>query len=234
MFFRPQIIEALDFQIISFFTYLQSINLWQALDFNLDVKHPQSYVHTLIADYKRLTSEMVDSSTGVRDTIKVDATIPSVQLLATEDTADTAGNFSIVNAESVARKEWSVAAESALIALQLSKAALLYSPLIIAVAAMKQTEPVGELVVKFDAYVLKRFGLTGSVLLKHYGELEAMMKFAKEPIDLVFLKAVCMERLKKESVWSKAKVKKPKVSLAEAPKISAEILEIDNVKIDAS
>jgi hypothetical protein len=33
---------------------------------------------------------------------------------------------------------------------------------------------------------------------------------AKEPIDMKFLKSTCMERLKKESVWSTAKVKKPK------------------------
>ena len=198
-------------------------------------------MHTLIADYKRLTAEMVDSSTEVTeyrnvsgDINREDATESINQLMDIEDTADVSGYLGIINSESAARKEWSIAAESILIALQLSNAALLYSPLVIAVAAMKQTEPVGELVVKFDGYLQRRFGVTASVLLEHYRELEAMMKIAKEPIDLVFLKAVCMERLKKESVWSKAKVKKPKGLVAEVPKITAGIQELEKVKIDIS
>ena len=111
--------------------------------------------------------------------------------------------------ESAARRHWAISAESVLITLQQSNAALRYSPLVIAVAALKYTEPVG-LQITMDVYLRGRFGEAASVLLEQFQVLSAMVETAGRPIDLGYLKAVCMERLKKESVWSKAKVKKPK------------------------
>jgi hypothetical protein len=163
------------------------------------MKHPQGYVHTLIADFKRVSVEMSNRNNG-------------------EGSKELGRGFAMdveeggADMESMARKDWSSAAEKILHILQLSKAALLFSPLVIAVAALKSTEPIGVFNITFDAFLQRRFGNTADSLINHYSAIEGMIDAAKTPIDLVFLKTVCMERLKKDSVWSKAKVKKPKSS----------------------
>jgi hypothetical protein len=163
------------------------------------MKHPQSYVHTLIADFKRVSVEMTNRNSSDGSTESDRGSAMDVE----EGGADV---------ESMARKEWSSAAEKILHVLQLSKAALLFSPLVIAVAALKSTEPMGVFNITFDAFLQRRFGNAADSLIIHYSAIEVIVDAARTPIDLVFLKTVCMERLKKDSVWSKAKVKKPKSS----------------------
>lgn len=204
------------------------------------MKHPQSYVHTLIADYKRLSFEMDDSRTKVasssnsKKSSSNDGITAATCQVAFLDAADEASDFVVANLESATRREWSIAAESALITLQQSNAALLYSPLVIAVSALKLTEPVGELAVTFSAYMQRRFGVTANLLLEHYEALEVMVETARVPVDLVFLKTICMERLKKESVWSKAKIKKPKKSAAEVSNVFVEQRQADEIPMDVS
>lgn len=164
------------------------------------MKHPQSYVHTLIADFKRVSVEMSNSSNSEGFSEADRGSAMDVE----EGGADM---------ESMARKEWSSAAEKILHILQLSKAALLFSPLVVAVAVLKSTEPIGAFTITFDAFLQRRFGNAADSLIMHYSAIEGIIDAARTPIDLVFLKTVCMERLKKDSVWSKAKVKKPKSSL---------------------
>lgn len=164
------------------------------------MKHPQSYVHTLIADFKRISSEI--SNRNNTEGVSVEASRSNV--MDVEDGG--------ADAESTARKEWSSAAEKVLNILQLSKAALLFSPLVIAVSALKSTEPTGIFGITLDMFLQRRFGSAADALTVHYSAIEGMVDVARAPIDLAFLKTVCMERLKKDSVWSKAKVKKPKSS----------------------
>lgn len=115
--------------------------------------------------------------------------------------------------ESSARREWALAAEAALYTLQLTSASQLYSPLVIAVCAMKATEPHGALSLTLHDFLMKRFGETTHSLTEQHPVITAILGAAKTPIDLVYLKSVCMERLKKDSVWSKAKVKQIKNEL---------------------
>ena len=175
------------------------------MDFQFSVKHPQSIVHTLIADFKRISAEVTcngSSSGGVSkygDDLELSSSSSAMDV--EEGTPDR---------ESNARREWAIAAEAALIVLQLSNAALLYSPLVVAVCALKATQPDGVFNISLDSFLFERFGDAANALLDNYATIEGMLEIAKTPIDMSFLKNVCMERLKKESVWSKAKVKKPK------------------------
>jgi hypothetical protein len=161
-------------------------------------------MHTLIADFKRLSIEMTGNNSSSS------GNITGSRCQRDNESQDAAeGEGSSADRQSVGRKEWSEAAEGALYALQLSNASLLYPPLMIAIAALKITEPLGLFPITFDAYLSKRYGPVPQ--LTSCGLIERVLKKAKEPVDLQFLKTVCMERLKKESVWSKAKVKKSKV-----------------------
>jgi hypothetical protein len=59
---------------------------------------------------------------------------------------------------------------------------------------------------------LNRFGETAKILLEQSIQVAKMIPVASEAVDMSYLKSVCMERLKKESVWSKSKGKKDKKS----------------------
>ena len=170
------------------------------------MKHPQSIVHTLIADFKRISAEVTcngGSGSGVSKHVD-DLEFSSSSSSAMDVEEGT------LDRESNARREWAIAAEAALIVLQLSNAALLFSPLVVAVCALKTTQPDGVFNISLDSFLFKRFGDTANALLDNYATIEGMLEVARTPIDMTFLKNVCMERLKKESVWSKAKVKKSK------------------------
>ena len=175
-------------------------------------------MHTLIADFKRMSnlSSITDStkyqgSTTTQFQSDIDQGGSSMDIEGALIDKEIGNNNEIGgDKESAARREWSIAAESTLIILQQSNLALHYSPLVIAVAALKTTEPTGSLGMTLDTYLSKRFGESSITLLKEYESMTETIESARVPIDLVFLISVCMERLKKESVWSKAKVKKPK------------------------
>ena len=176
----------------------------QALDYEFSVKHPQSYVHTLIADFKRVSSEVSSNRNSFSNNEPLDSAGGRGAMETEEEVSDR---------ESTARREWALAAEAALYTLQLTSASQLYSPLEIAVCAMNATEPSGALSLTLQDFLLRRFGNTAQSLVKNLSAITAILDAAKGPIDLLFLKTVCMERLKKDSVWSKAKVKKPKLEL---------------------
>lgn len=176
----------------------------QSLDYKFSMKHPQSYVHTLIADFKRISYE---GSSNRDSTYKNESVDPSGGRSATETEEE------VSDRESSARREWALAAEAALYTLQLTNASQLYSPLVIAVCALKATEPHGSLSLTLHDFLLERFGETTHSLIEKLPVITAILGAAKTPIDLVYLKSVCMERLKKDSVWSKAKVKQIKTEL---------------------
>lgn len=172
------------------------------MDFKFSVKHPQSIVHTLIADFKRISAEVTcNGGSGISKHVG-DSEFSTSSAMDVEEGA--------LDRESNARREWAIAAEAALIVLQLSNAALLFSPLVVAVCALKATQPDGVFSTSLDSCLFRRFGEAASALLNNFAAIESMLEIAKAPIDMTFLKNVCMERLKKESVWSKAKVKKSK------------------------
>ena len=171
------------------------------------MKHPQSIVHTLIADFKRICGAVTSNSGSGSGVSK------HVDDLEFSDPSAMDVEEGTLDKESNARREWSLAAEAALVVLQLSNAALLFSPLVVAVCALKATQPEGAFNISLESFLFRRFGEAANSLLEHFATIECMLETAKAPTDLSFLKNVCMERLKKESVWSKAKVKKSKSSL---------------------
>ena len=127
----------------------------QSLDYKFSIKHPQSYVHTLIADFKRISYEMSSNRDSTYKNDSVDSSGGRSAMETEEEASDR---------ESSARREWALAAEAALYTLQLTNASQLYSPLVIAVCAMKATEPHGALSLTLHDFLMKRFGDRKSVV----------------------------------------------------------------------
>ena len=86
--------------------------LLEALHFELSIEHPKSFVGTFIADFKRIASK-----------------------------STTVNASSSSSSSSSASRDWSAAAESVLLDLQVSDASLRFSSATIAICALRECEP---------------------------------------------------------------------------------------------
>ena len=98
--------------------------LLEALHFELSIEHPKSLVSTFIADFKRIASKSSSSSSS-----------------SSRSSSSSSSSSIGANSSSSTSRDWSAAAESVLLDLQVSDASLRFSSATIAICALRDTEP---------------------------------------------------------------------------------------------
>ena len=92
--------------------------------------------------------------------------------------------------------------------LQVAAGALRFSPAAVAVCALRECESAaaGAFPLSFDAYLTQRFGTEAAAeLLAQAASVTQLLPEAREVVDHDYLKKECLEWLKTDSKWSKAR-----------------------------
>ena len=115
------------------------------------------------------------------------------------------------SSSSSSSREWSAAAEEVVWDLQVAAGALRFSPAAVAVCALRECEgkAAGAFSLTFDAYLTQRFGAEAAAeLLSQAASVALLLPEAREEVTHDYLKKECLEWLKTESKWSKARASK--------------------------